>query len=107
MWWIKQAGRANAERSAIAKLDEEAAWLSVVSWPLEGNQFSVEFDITHKDELFSLKMIYPVSFPETPPSVMTRDQIRISGHQYGPGGELCLEYRPDNWEPSIGGAVEF
>ena len=29
---------------------------------------------------------------------------RWSQHQYGPGGELCLEYGPDNWHQDISGA---
>jgi sulfur-carrier protein adenylyltransferase/sulfurtransferase len=29
---------------------------------------------------------------------------RISLHQYGAGGDLCLEYRHDNWEPRFTGA---
>jgi hypothetical protein len=32
------------------------------------------------------------------------DAHRWSEHQYGPGGELCLEYGPDNWHPDITGA---
>lgn len=30
---------------------------------------------------------------------------RVSGHQYGDGGELCLEYRADNWDPAVSGAM--
>jgi hypothetical protein len=29
---------------------------------------------------------------------------RWSGHQYGPGGELCLEYVADNPHPDLTGA---
>ncbi len=29
----------------------------------------------------------------------------LSGHQYGRGGELCLEYRADNWVSTITGAM--
>jgi hypothetical protein len=29
---------------------------------------------------------------------------RWSSHQYGPGGELCLEYGPDNWHSDLTGA---
>nr|WP_276555702.1 ThiF family adenylyltransferase [Bradyrhizobium elkanii] len=37
-------------------------------------------------------------FPHTPPSVFPRGDIaRWSAHQFGPGGELCLEYGPDTW----------
>jgi len=105
IWWIAQAQRANSELSMIAVLNEESAWLSRVLWRFEDKQLIVEFDITHKNELFLLKMIYPVAFPETPPLVLTRDKKRISGHQYAYGGELCLEYRPDNWNPNIDGSL--
>ena len=46
-------------------------------------------------DTFQLDLRYPQLFPETPPSVIPRDGRRISGHQYGRGGELCLEFRPD------------
>jgi hypothetical protein len=32
------------------------------------------------------------------------DETLWSSHQYGPGGELCLEYGPDNWHPDLTGA---
>lgn len=50
---------------------------------------------------------YPAHFPHTPPSVYPRgDQTTLwSNHQFGPGGELCLEYRPDNWTSDITGAM--
>ena len=28
----------------------------------------------------------------------------MSGHQYGPGGDLCLDIRNDNWTPDVTGA---
>ena len=37
--------------------------------------------------------------------VKPRDRQRLSSHQYGSGGELCLEFRSDNWDPSITGAM--
>ena len=37
--------------------------------------------------------------------VLPRDGRQLSGHQYGDGGELCLEYRADNWDPSVTGAM--
>jgi|GEM_PF-4646078 len=30
---------------------------------------------------------------------------RLSEHQYGAGGELCLQWRPDNWESGVTGAM--
>lgn len=50
-------------------------------------------------------MTYPSTFPDSPPMVQPRDGRRLSGHQYGSGGELCLEFRPDNWASSVTGAM--
>lgn len=50
-------------------------------------------------------MTYPGFFPDMPPQIAPKEEIRLSGHQYGAGGELCLEYRPDNWEPEMTGAM--
>lgn len=105
IWWIKQAKRANSERYSIALLNEEVSWLLNIFWEFEDNQLIVKFDITHQNEIFPLKMVYPVAFPETPPIILTIDKKRISGHQYGNGGELCLEYRPDNWHSDITGSM--
>jgi sulfur-carrier protein adenylyltransferase/sulfurtransferase len=33
------------------------------------------------------------------------ENILVSGHQYGAGCELCLEFRADNWSPVITGAM--
>lgn len=52
-----------------------------------------------------MTIVYPNFFPDMPPQVMPQGDERLSGHQYGAGGELCLEYRPDNWDPSYTGAM--
>ena len=49
--------------------------------------------------------VYPSYYPDTPPSVYVRDGQQISSHQYGPDGELCLEWRADNWDPRVTGAM--
>ena len=52
-----------------------------------------------------ISLRYPNHFPHSPPMVLPRGvNERWSGHQYGPGGELCLEYGPDNWHPDLTGA---
>jgi sulfur-carrier protein adenylyltransferase/sulfurtransferase len=52
-----------------------------------------------------ISLIYPNHFPLSPPLVLPRgDTTRWSQHQYGPGGEFCLEYGPDNWHQDISGA---
>ena len=52
-----------------------------------------------------MTIVYPSFFPDMPPLVMPQGDERLSGHQYGAGGELCLEYRSDNWDPAYTGAM--
>ncbi len=49
-------------------------------------------------------MIYHNTFPASPPSVLPIEEVRVSDHQYGTGGELCLSIRNDNWNPNLTGA---
>lgn len=105
-WWVAQIGRAQAERLAIADLEARAPWLKVSNWHLETDlRLAADVAITHDDQAFSLRLTYPAYFPEAPPSVVPTDGRRLSWHQYGIGGELCLEFRADNWEPSFTGAM--
>ena len=106
IWILQRAARVNAEREAIATLEESAGWLSGGVWRLEaGLRLNVDFTITHGGESFDLTLAYPDFFPDTPPLIMSRDGKRLSDHQYGPTGELCLEFRSDNWEAQITGAM--
>jgi hypothetical protein len=66
---------------------------------------AVDFKISHDGQTFELTMVYPKFFPDTPPQVKPRGDVRLSQHQYGSGGEFCLEFRPDNWDPSWTGAM--
>lgn len=105
-WWLTNTTRAKFERVALAQLAEGAGWLSGISWRIGDDlQLIVDFDIQHDGEIFGLFMAYPSTFADTPPMVRSRDGKRLSWHQYGAEGELCLEHRPDNWDPSITGAM--
>ncbi|TYB83588.1 ThiF family adenylyltransferase [Oceaniovalibus sp. ACAM 378] len=58
------------------------------------------FTVVIEDREIPLKLVFPALFPDLPPFVIpTDDTVRLSQHQYGAGGELCLQYRPDNWHP--------
>ena len=59
---------------------------------LEGLIFAVEFDIDVNGKRSVCPQISE-PLPDIPPSVFPRDGRRHSGHQYGTGGEMCLEYR--------------
>lgn len=106
IWWTDSPTRGRAERQAVADLAETADWLQAVKWRLNDElQFVADFDVVHLGDTYPLSLTYPHFFPAVPPQVTPRDGTRISGHQYGAGGELCLEYRPDNWEPHFTGAM--
>lgn len=106
IWWTSLPSRLRSERSAIADLQEQASWLTDAKWGFEADfNVSAEFTILHSDEAFPLKIVYPNFFPDTLPQVLPREDIRISGHQWGKGGELCLEIRADNWDPAYTGAM--
>lgn len=106
MWFLRNPERLKAEVESIDALRNGNAWLaSTTNQVQKGLKFVVEFDLVVNGETLPFSLEYPSFFPETPPSVMPRDGRRHSNHQYGTGGELCLEYRPDNWDPSVTGAM--
>ena len=106
MWWIKQPQRLKNEVAAIDGLTEREIWLtSVVPCMHPGLKFCIEFDILINETKLPFTLEYPAFFPDTPPLVIPRDGKRLSSHQYGTGGELCLEYRSDNWVPSVTGSM--
>lgn len=106
IWWLANENRAREEKSALVALQEEHDWLTGVRVRfLDNLQLCVDVEIVHRGERFELAIVYPTTFPDTPPIVMPRGNRRLSGHQYGSGGELCLQWRPDNWEPCVTGAM--
>ena len=104
MWWINDPKRLADERRAIAAIDED--WFENPAWSLDSqNRLRLVFDIVLPHRRFRLDMTYHNTFPASPPSVRpVDDPERISSHQYGPGGELCLSIRSDNWSPDVTGA---
>jgi molybdopterin/thiamine biosynthesis adenylyltransferase/ubiquitin-protein ligase len=105
-WWAKHPNRLQSEVIATETLHKSADWLAVKSPKLTSNaKISFDFDIIIEGDTFLFRLDYPDYFPDTPPSVFSRDNRRISGHQYGTTGELCLEWRADNWDPSVTGAM--
>src|SRR5205807_4398362 len=94
------------EISAVDALRERAPWLSTAAPRVfKDLSFAIDFDMVVDGESLPFRLQYPTFFPETPPSVTPHNGRQLSGHQYGTGGELCLEYRPDNWDPSVIGSM--
>lgn len=106
IWWLENPARARSERQSVADLAERASWLRGVRWYVsDGAAFAVDFEIELDSDSISLTMTYAEFHPNAPPIVVPRDGSRLSSHQYGAGGNLCLEYRADNWETTITGAM--
>ncbi len=106
MWFIRHTERFKTEIADIEALQARAPWLTEINNRMrKGLRFTVEFDLVVNGEALPFALEYPAFFPETPPSIIPRDGRRHSNHQYGEGGELCLEFRSDNWDPSVTGAM--
>ncbi|WP_157219155.1 ThiF family adenylyltransferase [Flavisphingomonas formosensis] len=105
IWWAEQPGRAQSERNAIGDLAERSPWLANVEMRLVGTQLAFDFDLEIGERRIPLTLIYHDFFPDAAPSILARDRELLSGHQYGPSGELCLQHRPDNWTANITGAM--
>jgi ubiquitin-protein ligase len=104
-WALDDPARFLHERSEIDRLAKEVGWLTI-AWRSD-NQFSIKVDLDLKvhSQIYEATLTYPDLFPETPPYIRPRDPSqRWSGHEYGEGGSLCLEWRADNWNRSITGA---
>lgn len=106
IWWAEQPGRARQEQIAIGELAERSLWLlNIEMRPAANLRLAFDFDIRIGDRNIPLTLVYPDFFPDAAPSIFARDRKLLSGHQYGPEGELCLEHRPDNWMSDITGAM--
>lgn len=105
MWYFLNPARYQSERNSIADLAATSDWLTTGEWRLEGLALTLDCEIAlqHRSERVTLK--YGAHFPVTPPSVVPHSNERLSPHQYGAGGELCLSIRPDNWLPEYTGAM--
>jgi hypothetical protein len=104
-WLLRDPVRFLHEQAELEKLSTEP-WLKALAWRL-GGEFAVEVDMDMEihGSLYAMTLTYPELFPETPAYIRPRDSAEHwSGHQYGPGGSLCLEYRADNWDPQVTGA---
>ncbi len=103
MWFITRVGRFNQERDAIGEVAAEP-WIENVKWRLDQGLF-VDADLVIGEVRRPVTLAYPDIFPFAPPSVRPRESSeRWSIHQYGAGGELCIEHRADNWQEHVTGA---
>lgn len=108
IWFLSDLHRLDHERAEIERLEAAPdTWLKNVSWRLTpGSGLELDADIKIPGgRIFPVTLKYPYAFPASPPSVFPRGvKRRWSFHQYGKGGELCLEWGADNWHADITGA---
>lgn len=103
-WWFAKAERALEELNGLKELADQTPWLSMPSGPtIKGLDLAQDFDIHWMGEDYPLVLIYPQFFPDVPARIVHREGKRISIHQYGKAGELCLRHRAENWNPSVTG----
>lgn len=106
IWSIEDPVRSRRERELLDALAARVEWLFPLEWRVDASLRLIwDADIVISTDRFPISLRYPNHFPHSPPLVLPRgEQDRWSSHQYGAGGELCLEYGPDNWHPEITGA---
>ena len=106
IWYIENYERSQSERETLEALAACVDWLAPLGWRIDNSLRLIwDADISTAGRLYRISLRYPNHFPHSPPLVLPRDEKeRWSSHQYGDGGELCLEYGPDNWHPEVTGA---
>lgn len=106
IWYFEDTARSKREREAIERLASQVAWMTPIRLRVDSSLRLIwDVDISAGNCTYPVYLRYPNHFPYSPPAVLPRgNSDHWSSHQYGPGGELCLEYGPDNWHPEITGA---
>lgn len=102
MWFQRFPDRLEAEKQAVAALAAEG-WVHRAEWHVDeaNGTVTVDVDFEAGGQLREAKLIYPFVYPFCPLQVMPRaDGVRWSDHQW-PNGELCLEFRADNWRDTF------
>ena len=105
IWYLSDLARFQAEREGLEDFASANDWFVPLRWHIDDSiRLALEADIVAGGRAYPILLRYPDLFPYTPPSVFPRgDTSWWSRHQYGAGGELCLQYGPDNWTTDLTG----
>lgn len=108
MWFLNDLARLERERGAVEALEEAATWLEGVNWRIDQGAIVMESNIClATGDSYRLRTTFPEHYPSAPASVQPQDRTILSSHQYGSGGELCLEIGPDNWHRDLHTAADL
>jgi hypothetical protein len=105
-WFERRPRRFAREREVLEGLRQEG-WVKVIDWVIDvdGGTVHADIDFEAGGHLREARMHYPFVYPSAPPRLVPRDaQHRWSRHQWGLGGELCLQIRADTWVKSLDSA---
>ena len=102
MWFLNDPARLQRERDAVDELQQQSPWLDGVHWALDPQGILIDCIIVlGEDALYPIRLRFPDLYPSVVPAVRPREKERWSDHQYGSGGDLCLEIGSDNWHPDF------
>ncbi|ARP99679.1 E2/E1-associated domain-containing protein [Pseudorhodoplanes sinuspersici] len=104
-WFFSDVARFKAEREALESFGLTHSWFVFDGWRYDDRmRLVLDADIVVGGKTWPIYLQFPQFYPDAPPSVFPRgDDSRWSYHQYGAGGELCLEYGADNWTLDLTG----
>ncbi len=101
-WWYVDTVRCGAEWRSVEALARDEGWFQLDRWRLYRGNLCAEGVISAHEHSYPVRLVYPDQFPEVPAWVEPQNDVRWTHHQYG-RSLLCLEYRPDNWTPTMTG----
>ena len=108
MWFLTDPARLERERGAVEALEEAVSWLEGVNWRIDKGAIVMECNIRlATGDSYALQTTFPEHYPSAPASVRPQQPTILSSHQYGAGGELCLEVGPDNWHRDLHTAADL
>jgi molybdopterin/thiamine biosynthesis adenylyltransferase len=99
-WWYREPARLETEKALLDAAGRKLDWLDGLGISINDDTGDIQYecDLLVGGEKIPLVMVYPPYYPSTGPAVFPKEERRLSYHQYGSAGELCLELRPDTWD---------
>jgi hypothetical protein len=100
-WFLRDPARLDRERLSLQQLASSVSWLVGFEWGIsEGLHVDAIIRAHHHD--YEVRVSFPPMYPHAPSIVRpVNTEGRLSSHQYGTDGPLCLQWGPDNWHSEI------